>query len=128
MIEYYPTIKTIHFACAMLSVSGFFIRGIWMLTNNPLLSRRITKILPHCVDTVLLTTAIMLAIKLQQYPLSANWLTAKVVALLVYIGLGFIALRFGKTRNQRLAAWLAALIVFGYIVLVAIYKHPMPFT
>ena len=127
MIEFFPTIKIIHVSCALLSVSGFLLRGVWMLTEHPYRYRRITRILPHCIDTVLLTTAILLATMLNQYPLSSTWLTAKVVALFIYIGLGLIALRFGKTRKQRLLAFLSALIVFGYIVLVAFQKQAVPF-
>ena len=49
---------------------------------------------------------------------------AKVVALLVYIGLGMVALRFGRTRQVRLAAYLGALLTAAFIVVAAYSKSP----
>jgi uncharacterized membrane protein SirB2 len=58
---------------------------------------------------------------------TAPWLTAKIVGLLAYIALGMVALRFGRTRGTRAAAWIAALATFGYIVSVAVTKDPRGF-
>jgi uncharacterized membrane protein SirB2 len=55
------------------------------------------------------------------------WLTTKVIALLLYIGLGFVALRYGRSKAVRLSAWIIAQLVFTYIVLVAISHNPWPF-
>jgi uncharacterized membrane protein SirB2 len=49
-----------------------------------------------------------------------------VVALLLYIGLGMIALRHGRTRGVRITAWLTAQAVFFYIVAVALTRNPQP--
>jgi uncharacterized membrane protein SirB2 len=57
-----------------------------------------------------------------QYPLQQNWLTAKIIALLIYIALGMIAFRFAKTNRAKITAWLLAIVVFGYIVMVALKK------
>ncbi len=81
--------------------------------------------MPHVVDTVLLVSAITLVMIIQQNPVSDSWLTAKVVGLLVYISLGMIAMRFGKTRQTKIIAWVAAQFVFLYIVLVALTKSPV---
>jgi uncharacterized membrane protein SirB2 len=83
--------------------------------------------MPHVIDTVLLSSAIMLAILIQQNPLVDSWLTAKVVGLLIYIGLGMVALRFGKTHIVKVSAWIMAQLVFFYIVLVALTKNPAIF-
>jgi len=77
------------------------------------------------VDTVLLVSAIVLAINIQQYPFIHSWVTAKVIALLLYIGLGMVALTYGKTKTIRVTAWIAALLAVTYIVLVALTKNPM---
>ena len=82
--------------------------------------------MPHIVDTLLLASAIALAIMGQQYPLATPWLTAKVIALVFYIALGMLALRHGKTRGVRITAWIAAQAVFGYIVAVALTRNPLP--
>jgi uncharacterized membrane protein SirB2 len=56
-----------------------------------------------------------------------GWLTAKVVGLIGYIVLGSIALKRGRTRHTRVAAFAAALVMFAYIVSVAITKSPAGF-
>jgi uncharacterized membrane protein SirB2 len=48
-----------------------------------------------------------------------------VLGLLIYIGLGMVALRFGKTKRVKALAFLSAIAVFVYIVLVAITKNPV---
>lgn len=118
--------KLTHVSCAALSYALFATRGIWMLRNSSLLQRRWVKTVPHVVDTALLASAIGLAVMSQQYPLVAPWLTAKVIALLLYIALGMIALKRGKTKSVRIAAWIAAQMVFVYIVAVAVTRSPLP--
>jgi uncharacterized membrane protein SirB2 len=98
-----------------------------MMRASAQLQQRWVKIMPHVIDTVLLSSAIMLAILIQQNPLVDSWLTAKVVGLLIYIGLGMVALRFGKTRIVKVSAWIMAQLVFFYIVLVALTKNPAIF-
>lgn len=97
-----------------------------MLRSSPLLQQRWVKVLPHIIDTALLLSAIILAYQLSFSPLSAPWLMAKIIALLVYILLGMIAIKRGKTLKTRLTAWLAALLVFAYIVSVAMTHNPLP--
>lgn len=121
-------IKTIHMIAAAVSISGFITRGVWMLRDSPLFQRKWVKVLPHVNDTVLLISAIMLAVRLHEYPLADNWLTAKLLALFVYIGLGMMALRYGKTRLTRVKAFILAIIVFIYIVAVAMTRNPLVFT
>jgi len=118
----YNTIKLIHIGSAILSFAGFFIRGILLLKHSPLFYSRLSKIAPHIVDTLLLVSAITLAILSRQYPLSVDWLTLKVIGLLFYIALGLIAFRFSKTNRIRVIAWLSALLVFILIVITAVLK------
>lgn len=122
----YALIKLVHMSCAALSFSLFFLRGVWMLRAPERLGLRWVRIAPHVIDTTLLGSAVTLAVLSRQYPGVENWLTAKVVALLVYIALGMVALRRGRTRGVRTAAWLAALAVFGYIVAVARTRSAWP--
>lgn len=96
------------------------------MRDSPLLHRRWVRIAPHVIDTVLLASAIALALMLRQYPFVADWLTAKILALVVYIGLGLMALRFARARRTQLFAWLAAQAVFIYIVAVALTHNPLP--
>lgn len=121
----YALLKMIHVGSIIVSYLLFFLRGVWLMQDSEKLRQRWVKILPHVVDTILLTSAIALAIIIQQSPLSDSWLTAKVIGLLFYIGLGMIAMRFGKTRRTRIIAWMTAQCVFIYIVLVALTKNPV---
>ena len=123
----YLLVKHLHITCAVLSGSFFLLRGVWMLLESDALQRRWVKVVPHVVDTVLLTTALTMVFWSAQYPLVQPWLTAKVLALLAYIVLGTIALKRGQTKATRTAALVAALAVFAYIVLVALSRKAMPF-
>ena len=120
-------VKLIHVTCVALSFSGFFIRGIWMLRDSHLLKRRWVTIAPQLIDTLLLASAIILSIQLRFSPLEQSWLLAKIIALLVYIGVGLVALRFGQNKSTRLLAWLLGLLIFIYIVSVALSKSVLGF-
>jgi uncharacterized membrane protein SirB2 len=120
----YGVLKAIHQSAVAISLAGFFARGLGMLADAGWLRHRVTKTLPHVVDTVLIVSAIGLAWMLRLSPTSTPWLAAKIVGLLAYIGLGMVALRFGRTRTVRASAWIAALVTFGYIVSVALTKDP----
>lgn len=121
-------IKWLHISCVLLSYTLFFLRGIWMLRSPAMLQRRWVRIVPHVVDTLLLASAITLAVLLEISPFAAPWLLSKIIALLLYIALGTVAIRRGKTRAIRLSAWLAAQAVFGYIVAVALTHNPAPWS
>jgi uncharacterized membrane protein SirB2 len=126
MYEHYFLIKHTHMTAAFVSFALFFTRGLWMLRGSPLLTRGWVRVLPHVNDTLLLASAVLLTLILAQYPGTHGWLTAKLTALLVYIGVGMVALRHGRTLRVRFAAWLAALLVFLYIVSVALTRSAQP--
>lgn len=121
----YLALKHIHLTFVALSGALFLLRGMWMFADSAQLQRRWVKILPHIVDTLLLASAIGLAIWSRQYPLQAPWLSAKVAALVVYIVLGSVALKYGRTKQVRTLAFVAALASFAYIVAVAVTKNPL---
>jgi uncharacterized membrane protein SirB2 len=123
-VSWFETLKWLHVTCAFLSFTGFALRGYWMLTDKPWIKHRLTRILPHTVDTVLLTSAILMLYLWQLSPFSVSWLTAKILALLIYIALGMIALRFGKTKTVRACAYILALLTVCYILTVAFTKSP----
>ena len=123
----YSLLKQLHLTTIALSLALFILRGAWMMAASPMLQARWVRIVPHIIDTLLLASGIGLAVLIQQYPLVHGWLTAKFFALILYIVLGTVALKRGKTRATRVAAWLAALGVFGYMVAVALAHDPLPF-
>jgi uncharacterized membrane protein SirB2 len=117
----------IHVSCALVSITGFTLRGYWMVFDNPLLQHRVAKVLPHVIDTLLLGSALALLFVLHLSPLTQPWLSAKIIALLLYIGLGMVALRFGQSRTIKVCACLLALLTAGYMVSVAYSKSPLGF-
>ena len=120
----YESLKTIHVAAALLTISGFVLRGLWMLSDSPRLGHRLTRVLPHVIDTLFLVSGIGLIVVLR-LPLTAQpWLLMKLAAVVTYILLGTIALKRGRTRRIRIAAFIVALATFAYIVGIALYKSP----
>jgi uncharacterized membrane protein SirB2 len=120
-------LKSIHISCVASSYMLFMLRGIWSMNGSPIMRQRWVRVVPHVVDTLLLASAIALAFRIEQFPFVDAWLTAKVIGLLLYIALGSVSLRFGRSKSTRIAAWLAAQAVFAYIVLVAISHDTLPF-
>ena len=121
-MEYYTLAKHIHMGAASLSLLGFLLRGFWMFKESPLLQAKLTKILPHIIDTVLLAAAIYLVILLQAYPFQVNWITAKVLLLVAYIITGTIALKRGKTKLIRIITWFISLALIMSIFAIAAIK------
>jgi len=120
-------VKLLHISCALLSGLGFFVRGVWMLSHAPILHARWVKITPHLIDTLLLISAITLALQWSLSPFQQPWLAAKIGALLLYIVLGSIALKRGPNRFIRGAAWVAGLVCYAYIVSCALTKSSWGF-
>jgi uncharacterized membrane protein SirB2 len=120
MVEWYLPILATHVSCAIISLSFFIVRGIWMILDNAMLQRPLIRVLPHVIDTMLLVSAVSLTLILEQYPFINGWLTAKLCALILYIILGTIALKRGRTKFIRIGAFGASIFVFAIIVGVAL--------
>jgi uncharacterized membrane protein SirB2 len=125
MTGYYLALRQVHIACAILTISLFAFRGLLMLAGSQMHRNMVLRIVPVAVDTVLLTTALMLTTVVRQYPFATGWLTMKVVLLVVYVALGSIALRPGRTRRVRMAAFVAALATVAFLVTVARTHSPL---
>jgi uncharacterized membrane protein SirB2 len=121
----YLALKHLHVTCVVLSGAGFVLRGWWMLQDSPLLRQRWVRVAPHVVDTLLLGSAISMAMISAQYPFALDWLTAKLFGLLAYIVFGSLALKRGQTKAQRAAFLVCALLAFAYIVSVALTRNPL---
>jgi len=125
-MDTYSLIKYIHVGCAVLSVCGFVIRGAWALGDSPRLHHRLVRVLPHGVDTVLLASALLMLYLSSYRPTGSDWLSYKLVGVLLYIGFGMLALRRGRSRVQRASALAAALLMFAYVVAVAVTGQRWP--
>lgn len=120
-------LKHLHVTFVAISLAGFFIRGIFMMKDSPLLQAKLTKILPHVIDTILLVSAISLAISLKFKPGDNPWIMAKIAALVIYIVLGTLAIKPIFAKKLRIAFWGSALVVYFYIISVAFTKSPAGF-
>lgn len=112
-------LKYLHMGMAVLSILGFILRGFWAWRSPRLLAYRPVKIVPHVIDTLLLLSAIGLLIAYSWNPLVQGWLLAKIVLLVVYIALGLVALKPWYGAAVRLPAFVAAVAVFAWIVMIA---------
>ncbi len=118
--EFYPQIKWVHVSCVVLSGGLFALRGLLAVTGSAHANHAVLRHLSYVIDTTLLAAALLLASIIHQWPFVQPWLTTKVLLLLAYIALGVIALRPGKAGPVRLACFVAALIVYSFIISVAI--------
>ena len=122
----YLALKHLHMSFAALSGTLFLLRGVLMLrrkSNEPLLRKTWLDRSSHIIDTVLLASALTMVVWSAQYPFVLPWLTAKVIAVVAYIIAGAVALRRGKTKGIRAGAFVTALLIFGYIVKLAVTKQ-----
>jgi uncharacterized membrane protein SirB2 len=118
----YATVRTVHMTCAGISITLFVARGGMQLAGFDWRQWRWLRIAPHLNDTLLLGAAVALALESHQYPIAQGWLSAKVLALLAYIGLGRLALLPSASAAQQRAAFVAALATVAYIVGVALTR------
>lgn len=106
------------------TISGFVLRGYWMMNQSSKLQLKVTRIAPHIIDTLFLLSGIALVSMLHLNAFSEPWLLAKFAGLIVYIVLGTFAIKRGPTLQIRIVAFVGALAVFAYIVGVALAKSP----
>ena len=125
MLEFYPQIKAVHIAAVMASGSLFLVRGAAVQLGAAWAMAAPLRYLSYAIDTALLTAALMLATIIHQFPFVQGWLTAKVLLLVVYVVLGSFALKRGRTRVVRTSCWIAALLVYLFIVSIARAHHPL---
>ena len=120
----YLLIKSLHMITAIATISGFILRGYWMMQRSDKLQLKIVRIAPHIIDTLFLLSGFALLWVLQLNALSQPWLLAKFTGLIGYIILGAFALKRGSTMQIRVIAFTAALALFAYIIGVAVSKSP----
>jgi len=123
----YLALKHLHVTCVVLSGLGFGLRGCWVLRESPLRLHRLTRVVPHIVDTLLLGSALSMAWMSGQYPFVHGWLTAKLFGLLAYILFGMMALKRGRTKAIRVRYFALAVLAYLFIISVALTRNPLLF-
>lgn len=122
----YLALKHIHLTFLVISFVLFFARGYLMMRNSSASNHKAFLIAPHVSNLFLLGSGVALAITLGISPGGANWLLVKIIALVVYIGLGVLAFKHPLPQVRKVL-WLAALVVFAFIVSIAKSKSPLGF-
>ncbi|WP_300424287.1 SirB2 family protein [uncultured Thalassolituus sp.] len=107
----YMALKHSHMGFAYLSVILFVLRFALAYYKPALNSNKVLNIVTHGINALLLITAAMLCLQLQQYPFTDGWVTAKFLGLVVYVVLGVIAM-----KKASLKMFVAALVVFAYLI------------
>src|SRR5262245_13727805 len=125
MLEFYPQIKWVHVFAVIASGSLFALRGAGVMAGARWPMWAPLRYLTYTIDTVLLTAALMLATILHQYPFVHGWLTVKVLLLVVYIVLGTLALKRARSPRARAICFVAALLVYLFIISVARAHQPL---
>lgn len=125
MIEFYPQIKSLHIWLVLASGSLFALRGLLVLGGQSWGNHAALKYLSYTIDTALLTAAFMLMTMLHMYPIAHDWLTLKVLLLVVYVVFGVQALRRARSRRERLGWYLAALATYALMFGIARAHHPL---
>lgn len=125
MASFYLQIKLAHIGLVLASGALFALRGLMVQAGQRWAMAKPVRRLSIGIDTLLLLTAVLLLLILHLNPFTTAWIAVKLVLLVAYIALGVLALRRAQRRGARLVAYLAALVVFGFMYSVARAHHPL---
>ncbi|EIC85970.1 SirB2 family protein [Serratia sp. M24T3] len=127
----YIWVKDFHILFITVSIVLFILRFFWKWANADIMQKRWVKIAPHIVDTFMLVSGVWLVVITHFYPFTpqGSWLTEKLIGVIIYIALGFVALGTGKDglRSQK-TRWVAFILALGCLYLVvklALTKIPL---
>ena len=125
MIEFYPQIRAVHIGAVIASGALFALRGAGMLSGARWPMAAPLRYLSYSIDSVLLTAALMLIAVLPAALFANHWLTVKLSLLVVYIVLGSLALKRGRSARVRGVCYVAALALFAAVVGIARTHQPL---
>lgn len=121
----YTTLKLVHITLVASSGLLFLARGIGVLMGRHWPMAVAARRSSVAIDTALLAAGATLWAWGGWHPLQQPWLGTKLALLLVYIGLGTLALKRAPAGWPRATCLLAALVVYGHMVSVALAHHPL---
>jgi uncharacterized membrane protein SirB2 len=126
MIEFYAQIKWVHIASVIASGMLFLLRGSLVVGGKERIAMLApVRFLSYGIDTVLLSAALMLLTILPHAMYANGWLAVKFLLVVVYIVLGTLALKRGRTARARNSSFIAAVGVYLAIVGIARSHDPM---
>jgi uncharacterized membrane protein SirB2 len=121
----YLPLRHAHIALVTLSGTLFALRGAAVWAGQAWAMRPLWRRLTAAIDTLLLAAGVGLWTVLQLNPVASPWLGVKLLLLPVYIVLGTLALKRGRTPAIKRAAYVAALAVLLFMVTVARSHDPL---
>lgn len=128
LLETYPWLYAallhLHRTAVTASLLVFTIRGFGVLLHHAWPRRRTWRRASVVIDTTLLLAGAGLWHLVSHNPLREPWLSAKLALLLVYIGLGILALGRAPTQRQRLVCFMLALACALTMVSIALTRSP----
>jgi len=125
MIAYYSEIKTAHIVFVALSGALFLLRGAAVVLGAQWVMTWSWRMLSYVIDMGLLAAGVSLLLILSINPVLVPWLGVKLICLLLYIVLGSLALKRAPNERVRRIAYCAALLMFAFMVSVALTHHPL---
>ena len=123
----YLLLKIIHLFSVVLSISLFSLRSYWLIEKSPILEKRLIKILPHLIDSILLISAFSM-IFVGNITIDENnyWVITKIIAVIVYILIGLYIFKIAKQNYQIYIALVFVMFIYYYIIQTAITKSIIP--
>jgi uncharacterized membrane protein SirB2 len=113
-------LKGLHLITLTLSIVMFFTRGTMLVRNSPRLDDPLIRAAPNYIDGLLVLSALGTAIVIGWYPFVDAWVTAKLLATLVYLGLTHAGYHGRKARIHNLA-----LIPLIYLLATVACRSPL---
>ena len=120
LIAYLPKA---HVIIALLLVAIFLLRGLFMIASSASVNSKLMLGSTSMLTMLLFISGITLAI-ISKISLADGWAMTKILGLLVYVGIGVIALKQGLPKITAIILWLMGLGIFSYTFMVA--KHMLP--
>ncbi len=125
LLDLYPQIRLAHIGFVAASGTLFTARALATIAGARWSASNAARRASWLIDTGLLAAALLLLHVLQLNPLVVPWLAAKITLLLVYIGLGTMALRRARSTTSRIAWSIAALACFAMMISIALAHDPL---
>lgn len=124
LIEHYLALKATHVALVVTSGSLFAVRGMAVLAGQRWAMQQPWRTLSYTIDTLLLAAGVTLWVALGLGPVRSPWLGTKLALLVVYVILGSLALKRGRTPAVQRASYAAALATYLFMASVAVHHRP----
>jgi uncharacterized membrane protein SirB2 len=125
LLDFYVPVRAAHIGAVAASGGLFALRGLGAIGGARWPQRAPLRYLSYAIDTLLLSAALMLWTMLPGALFANHWLAVKLALVVAYIALGSLALRRAPTLRLRALCYLAALLVFAWIVGIARTHQPL---